>query len=129
MTVLSHCQMKMEHVFLNWRKDFVVIQELVVRGVVKLMLNDNRYCQALRNNQGDVVVKLRQKIAGAKKRKADCLGESKNIPTTFKEPRFRGVTSLPNRTLLRMLEITYENQTRILKLEERFHNKKKEILI
>jgi hypothetical protein len=94
-----------------------------------------KYCQALRSkkdNEGNasgVSEKDSQTSTETettpKKRKADCLGESKNIPTTFKEPRFSGVKSLPNETLLRMLEITYENQTRILKLEERFHNKKR----
>ena len=94
-----------------------------------------KYCQALRNkkdNEGHAsgVNKKDSQTSTEtettpKKRKAGCLEESKNIPTTFKEPRFSGVKSLPNETLLKMLEITYENQTRILKLEERFHNKKR----
>ena len=57
-----------------------------------------------------------------KKRKADCLEESKDIPT-FEESEFSGVKSLPNETLLRMMGAlmnNVENRARILKLEKRF---------
>ena len=57
-----------------------------------------------------------------KKHKADFLEEGKDIPKSFKERGFSDIKTLPNETLLRMLEITYKNQARILNLEERFHN-------
>ena len=60
-----------------------------------------------------------------KKRKADCLQESKDIPT-FEEAEFSGVKLLTDETLLRMMEmmkITYENRARILKLEKRFYQR------
>ena len=91
-------------------------------------------CQASRNkkNEGDAVgvnEKDSQTVTKSetrpKKRKADCLQESKDIPT-FEEAEFSGVKSLSEETLLRMMEmmkITYENRARILKLEKRFHKK------
>ena len=113
-------------------------------GCHKIMRCDNlknhmRKCKELRNkkdNEGDasgVNVKDSQTSTEAetrpKKHKADCLQESKDIPTTFKEePGFSGAKSLTNETLLRMMEmmkITYENRARILKLEKRFHSKKR----
>ena len=91
-------------------------------------------CQASRkkDNEGDAVSvneKDSQTVTASetrpKKRKADCLQESKDIPT-FEEAEFNGVKSLSDETLLRMMEmmkITYENRARILKLEKRFHKK------
>ena len=93
-------------------------------------------CQVLRNkeNEGDAVGKVKnekdsQTVTKSetrpKKRKADCLQESKDIPT-FVEAEFSGVKSLSEETLLRMMEmmkITYENRFRILKLEKRFYKK------
>ena len=54
-----------------------------------------------------------------KRRKADCLEESKDIPT-FEEAEFSGVKLFFDETSLKMIEmmkITYENRARILKLE------------
>jgi hypothetical protein len=92
-------------------------------------------CQALRNkkkNEGDVggvnetnsqttttkSETIGQKIADivmervqpilSKKRKADCLEETEDIPTTFEKTEFDGVESLSN-----------ENHARILKLEKK----------
>jgi len=91
-------------------------------------------CQASRkkDNEGDAVSvneKDSQTVTASetrpKKRKADCLQESKDIPT-FEEAEFSGVKLLTEETLLRMMEmmkITYENRARILKLEKRFHKK------
>ena len=89
-------------------------------------------CQASRkkDNEGDAVgVNDSQTVTASetrpKKRKADCLQESKDIPT-FEEAEFSGVKLLTEETLLRMMEmmkITYENRARILKLEKRFHKK------
>ena len=91
-------------------------------------------CQASRNkkNEGDAVgvnEKGSQTVTKSekrpKKRKADCLQDSKDIPT-FEEAEFSGVKSLSEETLLRMMEmmkITYENRFRILKLEKRFYKK------
>ena len=91
-------------------------------------------CQVLRNkdNEGDAVSvneKDSQTMTASetrpKKRKADCLQESKDIPT-FEEVELSGVKSLSEETLLRMMEmmkITYENRFRILKLEKRFYKK------
>ena len=91
-------------------------------------------CQVLRNkdNEGDAVSvneKDSQTMTASetrpKKRKADCLQESKDI-STFEEVELSGVKSLSEETLLRMMEmmkITYENRARILKLEKRFHKK------
>ena len=91
-------------------------------------------CQASRNkkNEGDAVgvnEKDSQTVTKSetrpKKRKADCLQESKDI-STFEEVELSGVKSLSEETLLRMMEmmkITYENRARILKLEKRFRKK------
>ena len=91
-------------------------------------------CQASRkkDNEGDAVSvneKDSQTVTASetrpKKRKADCLQESKDIPT-FEEAEFSGVKSLSEETLLRMMEmmkITYENRFRILKLEKRFYQR------
>ena len=91
-------------------------------------------CQASRkkDNEGDAVSvneKDSQTVTASetrpKKRKADCLQDSKDIPT-FEEAEFSGVKLLTEETLLRMMEmmkITYENRARILKLEKRFHKK------
>ena len=89
-------------------------------------------CQVLKkkDNEGDAVgVNDSQTVTKSetrpKKRKVDCLQESKDIPT-FEEAEFSGVKSLSEETLLRMMEmmkITYENRARILKLEKRFHKK------
>ena len=91
-------------------------------------------CQVLKkkDNEGDAVgvnEKESQTVTKSetrpKKRKADCLQESKDIPT-FEEAEFSGVKLLTEETLLRMMEmmkITYENRARILKLEKRFHQK------
>ena len=89
-------------------------------------------CQASRkkDNEGDAVgVNDSQTVTKSetrpKKRKVDCLQESKDIPT-FEEAEFSGVKLLSEETLLRMMEmmkITYENRARILKLEKRFHKK------
>ena len=91
-------------------------------------------CQASRkkDNEGDAVSvneKDSQTVTASetrpKKRKADCLQESKDIPT-FEEAEFSGVKLLTNETLLRMMEmmkITYENRARILKLEKRFYQR------
>ena len=60
-----------------------------------------------------------------KKRRVDCLQESKDI-STFEEAEFSGVKLLTNETMLRMMEmmkITYENRARILKLEKRFYQR------
>ena len=99
-------------------------------------------CQVLRNrkkNEGDassvdIQANLPQKIAdavmegaqsaGSKKRKADCLEESKDIPT-FEQPGFSGLKSLSDETLVRMMEISDENRARILKLEKRLYGNKK----
>ena len=92
-------------------------------------------CQASRkkDNEGDAVSvneKDSQTVTKSetrpKKRKADCLQESKDIPT-FEEAEFSGVKLLTEETLLRMMEmmkITYESRARILKLEKRFYSKK-----
>ena len=105
----------------------------------KLMRSDNilrhkKTCQASRNkkNEGDAVgvnekdsQTMTKSETKPKKRKADCLQESKDIPT-FEEAEFSGVKLLTEETLLRMMEmmkITYENRARILKLEKRFHKK------
>ena len=88
-------------------------------------------CQASRkkDNEGDAVSvneKDSQTVTASetrpKKRKADCLEESKDIPKSFKERGFSDIKTLPNETFLRILEITYKNQAHILNLEERFHN-------
>ena len=89
-------------------------------------------CQASRkkDNEGDAVgVNDSQTVTKSetrpKKRKVDCLQESKDIPT-FEEAELSGVKLLTEETLLRMMEmmkITYENRARILKLEKRFHKK------
>ena len=91
-------------------------------------------CQASRNkkNEGDAVgvnekdsQTMTKSETKPKKRKADCLQESKDIPT-FEEAEFSGVKSLSEETLLRMMEmmkITYENRFRILKLEKRFYQR------
>ena len=95
---------------------------------------NNQTCQVLRNkkNEGDAVSvneKGSQTVTASetrpKKRKADCLQDSKDIPT-FEEAEFSGVKSLSEETLLRMMEmmkITYENRFRILKLEKRFYQR------
>ena len=89
-------------------------------------------CQVLKkkDNEGDAVgVNDSQTVTKSetrpKKRKVDCLQESKDIPM-FEEAEFSGVKLLSEETLLRMMEmmkITYENRARILKLEKRFHKK------
>ena len=91
-------------------------------------------CQVLKkkDNEGDAVgvnEKESQTVTKSetrpKKRKVDCLQESKDIPT-FVEAEFSGVKSLSEETLLRMMEmmkITYENRFRILKLERRFYQR------
>ena len=89
-------------------------------------------CQVLKKkeNEGDADgVNDNQTVTKSetrpKKRKVDCLQESKDIPT-FEEAEFSGVKLLTEETLLRMMEmmkITYENRARILKLEKRFHKK------
>ena len=59
-----------------------------------------------------------------KKRRVDCLQESKDVPT-FEEAEFNG-EELNLETLLSLMEMmktTYENRARILKLEKRFHKK------
>ena len=98
------------------------------------ILRHKKTCQASRNkkNEGDAVgvnEKGSQTVTKSekrpKKRKADCLQESKDIPT-FEEAEFSGVKSLSEETLLRMMEmmkITYENRFRILKLEKRFYKR------
>ena len=98
------------------------------------ILRHKKTCQASRNkkNEGDAVgvnEKGSQTVTKSetrpKKRKADCLQESKDIPT-FEEAEFSGVKSLSEETLLRMMEmmkITYENRFRILKLEKRFYQR------
>ena len=98
------------------------------------ILRHKKTCQASRNkkNEGDAVgvnEKDSQTVTKSetrpKKRKADCLQESKDIPT-FEEAEFSGVKLLTEETLLRMMEmmkITYENRARILKLEKRFYKK------
>jgi len=100
----------------------------------KSLWRHKKTCQVLRNkkNEGDAVgvnEKGSQTVTKSetrpKKRKADCLQESKDIPT-FEEAEFSGVKSLSEETLLRMMEmmkITYENRARILKLEKRFYKK------
>ena len=53
----------------------------------------------------------------AKKRKVDCLGESKDI-SSFEEPELSGTKPLPSETLLRTMETlknNVENQIRMLK--------------
>ena len=83
-----------------------------------------------KDNEGDAVgVNDSQTVTASetrpKKRKADCLQESKDI-STFEEVELSGVKLLTEETLLRMMEmmkITYENRARILKLEKRFHKK------
>jgi hypothetical protein len=94
----------------------------------------NQKCQALRKkkNEGDaadVNEKDSQTVTKSetrpKKRKVDCLQESKDIQT-FEEAEFSGVKLLTDETLLRMMEmmkITYENRARILKLEKRFYQR------
>ena len=83
-----------------------------------------KYCQTL-GNKGDVSEKGSQTTTETetrpKKYKAE---EGKDIPTTsFQEKvRFSNIKTLPNETLLRMLNITYKNQARILHLQQRFHN-------
>jgi hypothetical protein len=94
--------------------------------------NKKQKCQVLRKkkNAGDAVsVKDSQTPTKSetrpKKRRVDCLQESKDIPT-FEEAEFSGVKLLTYETLLRMMEmmkITYENQARILKLEKRFYQR------
>ena len=91
-------------------------------------------CQALRKkkNEGDASdanEKDSQTVTKSetrpKKRKVDCLQESKDIQT-FEEAEFSGVKLLTDETLLRMMEmmkITHENRARILKLEKRFHQR------
>ena len=98
------------------------------------LCNHKKTCQVLRNkkNEGDAVgvnEKESQTVTKSetrpKKRKVDCLQESKDIPT-FEEAEFSGVKLLSEETLLRMMEmmkITYENRARILKLEKRFYKK------
>ena len=100
----------------------------------KSLWRHKKTCQVLRNkkNEGDAVgvnEKGSQTVTKSetrpKKRKADCLQESKDIPT-FEEAEFSGVKSLSEETLLRMMEmmkITYENRFRILKLEKRFYKR------
>ena len=61
----------------------------------------------------DIVMERVQPIL-SKKRKADCLEETKDIPTTFEKSEFGGVESLSN-----------ENHARILKLEKKNYNNKK----
>ena len=89
-------------------------------------------CQVLRNkkNEGDAAVSVKDSQTPTKsetrpkKRRVDCLQESKDIPT-FEEAEFNGV-KLNLETLLRMMEMmkdTYENRARILKLEKRFNSK------
>ena len=63
----------------------------------------------------------------AKKSKADCLEDSKDIPT-FEESEFSGVKSLPSETLIRIMELlmnNVENQIHILKLGKRFYSNTK----
>ena len=90
-------------------------------------------CQVLRNkkNEGDAAVSVKDSQTPTKsetrpkKRRVDCLQESKDIPT-FEEAEFSGVKLLTDETLLRMMEmmkITHENRARILKLEKRFHQR------
>ena len=98
------------------------------------ILRHKKTCQASRNkkNEGDAVgvnEKESQTVTKSetrpKKRKVDCLQESKDIPT-FEEAEFSGVKLLSEETLLRMMEmmkITYENRFRILKLEKRFYKR------
>ena len=98
------------------------------------ILRHKKTCQASRNkkNEGDAVgvnekdsQTMTKSETKPKKRKADCLQESKDIPT-FEEAEFSGVKSLSEETLLRMMEmmkITYENRFRILKLEKRFYQR------
>ena len=105
------------------------------------LYNHKQKCQALRNkkdNEGDVSgvnekdsQTSNKSETGAKKRKADCLEESKDIPT-FEEPEFSGTKSLSDETLFRMMEAlknNVENRARILKLEKRFKNPNSRILI
>ena len=61
----------------------------------------------------DIVIERVQPIL-SKKRKADSLEESEDIPTTFEKTEFDGVESLSN-----------ENHVRILKLEKRFYSNAK----
>ena len=90
-------------------------------------------CQVLRNkkNEGDAVG-VNEKDSQTptksetrpKKRRVDCLQESKDVPT-FEEAEFNG-EELNLETLLSLMEMmktTYENRLRILKLEKRFHSK------
>ena len=98
------------------------------------ILRHKKTCQASRNkkNEGDAVgvnekdsQTVTKSEARPKKRKADCLQESKDIPM-FEEAEFSGVKLLTDETLLRMMEmmkITYENRFRILKLEKRFYQR------
>ena len=98
------------------------------------ILRHKQKCQASRekDNEEDAVgvnEKESQTVTKSetrpKKRKADCLQESKDIPT-FEEAEFSGVKLLTEETLLRMMEmmkITYENRARILKLEKRFYQR------
>ena len=98
------------------------------------ILRHKKTCQASRNkkNEGDaagVNEKDSQTMSKSetkpKKRKADCLQESKVVPTS-EEAELSGVKSLSEETLLRMMEmmkITYENRFRILKLEKRFYKR------
>ena len=98
------------------------------------ILRHKQKCQASRekDNEEDAVgvnEKESQTVTKSetrpKKRKADCLQESKDIPT-FEEAEFSGVKLLTDETLLRMMEmmkITYENRFRILKLEKRFYQR------
>ena len=89
-------------------------------------------CQVSRKkkNEGGAAVSVNEKDSQTstksetrpKKRRVDCLQESKDIPT-FEEAEFSGVKLLTDETLLRMMEmmkITHENRARILKLEKRF---------
>ena len=91
-----------------------------------------RKCKELRkeDNEGDasgVNVKDSQTPTKSetrpKKRKADCLEESKDIPT-FEESEISGVKPLLSGTLLIIMMETLmnnvENRARILKLEKRF---------
>ena len=85
----------------------------------------NQKCQALTKKKNeedaiDVNEKDSQTVTKSetrpKKRKVDCLQESKDIQT-FEEAEFSGVKLLTDETLLRMMEmmkITYENRARIL---------------
>ena len=110
-------------------------------GCHKIMRSDNlknhmQTCKELRkkDDEGDassVNVKDSQtpnkSETRPKKQKADCLEESKDIPT-FEESEFSGTKSLPSETLLRTMGTlmnNVENRARILKLEKRFYSKKR----